>query len=360
MIKNKSGYFRLKSVKFIAIPLLLGFISLLLSLVFTFASSQNPVFHVEYESPKTFSDVTTQNELLSSDVVRGELKALSNYLGIVKVRFTNFGRINDNTVIFRVKEKNQKQWYYENEYKTNQFQDHGYFPFGFPPIQDSMNKEFVFEITSENATPGDAVGISSISPNVSTVYEIPFLITITDTSRFIRMVMHSPFDFLLAITHAFIFDTLLLSAFFFPILLYLFIILFFDRRGFSILFPMLVGTSIVYVFLGGKLPSGSESVGLFIIIVLITMLVTLIRKHKLPFVVYVYLAIFYLVFMIFLLVLFNRPDFANRAANFGYAFMLIGTISGLCFGYSNKGNYKHLRNNYGVERVLQLMNFIRR
>jgi len=91
---------------------------------------------------------TRSGELWRGDVVRGNFYSVYGNLGSVSVRFYNQNRDSADTVIFRIKESSQEHWYYSAKYKTDQFQPHRLFPFGFPMIKDSANKSYVFEIES--------------------------------------------------------------------------------------------------------------------------------------------------------------------------------------------------------------------
>jgi hypothetical protein len=113
------------------------------------------------------------NKILSQEKRVGQFKAEYNYLGIVAVRFNTFSKINDDYLLFRIKEKGSNKWYYENKYKVDQFQNNQLFPFGFPVISDSMGKTYVFEIESLYGESKNAVAISSIEPVFVTKYQYP-------------------------------------------------------------------------------------------------------------------------------------------------------------------------------------------
>lgn len=91
-------------------------------------------------------------------------KADQDNLGIFSVRFHTFERINDDVVVFRIKEADSKNWYYENKYLTDQFQWDELFTFGFPIISDSKDKEYIIEIESLNGSYNKAVAISKKHP----------------------------------------------------------------------------------------------------------------------------------------------------------------------------------------------------
>ncbi len=110
------------------------------------------------------------NEIHVHEKVSGQFKSKENNLGIVAVRFNTFGRINNDIVIFRIKESNNDSWYYEGKYKVDQFQPNGLFTFGFPRIPNSENKSYLFEIESTKGEKGDAVALSYFEPSVMAKY----------------------------------------------------------------------------------------------------------------------------------------------------------------------------------------------
>jgi hypothetical protein len=114
-----------------------------------------------------------EGELYKGDIVSGTFKARENYLGIIGVRFWNNYRLNDDYVIFRLREAGTPNWYYENRYKADQFQPNDYFTFGFPVIERSKDKLFEFQVESEGGRPGVAISISEISPVFIAKYKYP-------------------------------------------------------------------------------------------------------------------------------------------------------------------------------------------
>lgn len=86
------------------------------------------------------------NTLAKNDIYHGDFKAIANNLGTVMMRFDTTHQIKSGLVQFRIKERNSSNWLYSNSYRTDQFQNNGLFPFGFPPISDSKGKIFEFEI----------------------------------------------------------------------------------------------------------------------------------------------------------------------------------------------------------------------
>lgn len=110
------------------------------------------------------------NHMLAGEKVVSKFNATENSLGMVLVRFARFGEVSD-TVVFRIKEEGKDSWYYENNYKADQFQPNQYFTFGFPSIAKSQNKAYVFEIESLSGTYKNGIGVSSDKPQVALVYK---------------------------------------------------------------------------------------------------------------------------------------------------------------------------------------------
>lgn len=118
-----------------------------------------------------FQDFTRSSTLMhKDDVLSASFKPSYQNLGIVQVRFVTFKRMSDDKLIFRIKEKGQTEWYYQATYKTDQFQDDELFPFGFPLIQDSQNKEYEFEIISLLGAQENNVGASKTFPSFAAKY----------------------------------------------------------------------------------------------------------------------------------------------------------------------------------------------
>ncbi|GIW61558.1 MAG: hypothetical protein KatS3mg089_0410 [Patescibacteria group bacterium] len=121
---------------------------------------------------ENFSNFNSR-QILAKEKRIGEFRAQYDYLGIVAVKFNTFSKINDDYLLFRIKEKGSNKWYYENKYKVDQFQNNQLFPFGFPVIADSFGKTYVFEIESLHGESGNAVALSSIDPVFVTKYQYP-------------------------------------------------------------------------------------------------------------------------------------------------------------------------------------------
>lgn len=105
-----------------------------------------------------------EDELHKGDVVSAGFLATENNLGALSVRFSTFLRLNYDYLVFRIRERGQEKWYYQNSYKVDQFQPEALFPFGFPVIADSSGRYYEFELESTAGELGDSVGISPQTP----------------------------------------------------------------------------------------------------------------------------------------------------------------------------------------------------
>lgn len=105
-----------------------------------------------------------KGELLKGEKIIGSFKAQYGNLGIVSLRFNTYVHINQDKVIFRIKQVGSNNWYYQNDYKVDQFQPNQLFTFGFPLIHASKGKSYVFEVESESGKHKNAVALDTTNP----------------------------------------------------------------------------------------------------------------------------------------------------------------------------------------------------
>lgn len=139
-----------------------------------YVSTSEGLLTLTIAHPPKFDSRIFNKQLLKGGKVSIKIEAKQDNLGSVGVRFYNFDRINDDVLIFRIKEIGDDDWYYENEYKVDQFQPDEIFPYGFPQIENSEGKIYVFELESLFGEPGNAVGISRFSPRIKSKYQFDF------------------------------------------------------------------------------------------------------------------------------------------------------------------------------------------
>lgn|GEM_PF-1134638 len=105
----------------------------------------------------------TYSKLYAKDAVSGTFKATEDNLGIVSIKFQTFIRPpfkDEDKILFRIREKGARDWYYESVYRDGLIYDLPVFPFGFPKITNSKNKEYYFEIESLNGNWSNSIAIS--------------------------------------------------------------------------------------------------------------------------------------------------------------------------------------------------------
>ncbi len=108
--------------------------------------------------------------LLKDQKATVTFKASENNLGIILVRLVKFGQGRDK-VVFRIKKEGEEKWYHESKFSGDQVKNNDYFPLGFPPIINSKNNIYIFEIESLSGTYKDRVGVSLDEPQSAFVYK---------------------------------------------------------------------------------------------------------------------------------------------------------------------------------------------
>lgn len=167
LIKVKKGVrkqFTSKKVKWIIIPCLLLLIWVVFSLIY---SSSKSFTVLQYTHSRDLNKNSYGNRLFKGQAFTGEFRAVENNLGIISVKFGKIPKVSFNkqdTIVFKVKNKGQKEWLYENKYKSGLMKSYRYFPFGFIPIKTSKDKLYVFEITSSRGYIDNAVEVGNTNP----------------------------------------------------------------------------------------------------------------------------------------------------------------------------------------------------
>jgi len=134
-------------------------------------------FRHNWQNPEHYQNI----RLLTGKKITNDFQAPSNRLGTVEVKFETFNQINLESLIFRIKEKGSPNWYYQNTYKTDQFNRDLFFPFGFPIIEDSKNRIYEIEIESIQGTPNDSIALNQSDSLFLTKYS--FSKTYLDSHR---------------------------------------------------------------------------------------------------------------------------------------------------------------------------------
>ncbi|HUD09800.1 MAG TPA: hypothetical protein VMR77_03290 [Patescibacteria group bacterium] len=172
---NKRQAFSLRSkyIKFVIIPLFL--LSIWIGLTSLYILRLDTAFSLlSYNLPETVFTHLPQGKLEKGGFVSGEFKARDNNLGILSLRFQTFFRPaydDEDLLLFQIKQKDSKDWYYETIYRDGTIYDVPFFPFGFPIIADSKNKTYEFKLTSLRGNDNNSVALSTRWQSIAAKYK---------------------------------------------------------------------------------------------------------------------------------------------------------------------------------------------
>lgn len=114
-----------------------------------------------------------QERILKGQKISGQFVAQRNNLGTVSIRFKQEQRIpwkDEDILIFRMKEKGAKEWYYQNKYYSGLTYDVPLLPIGFPIIHDSKGKTYYFEFQSTRGNSENGLILSDRYPILVSKY----------------------------------------------------------------------------------------------------------------------------------------------------------------------------------------------
>lgn len=115
--------------------------------------------------------IRIQHQDLLKHSFRTRFVSYADNLGSIALQFDTYHRINKDSVLFRIREKNESKWFYQNTYKTDQIQPHSYFPFGFPVQKNSRNKTYEIEVSSYSSDKNNHIAIDG-ADHIQAVYSI--------------------------------------------------------------------------------------------------------------------------------------------------------------------------------------------
>jgi hypothetical protein len=124
-------------------------------------------------SQSSFTNIPN-GALLKNEKITGSFVAKENNLGIVSIRFKQELRIpykDEDTLIFRIKEKGANTWYYSGKFMSGLTFDVPFLPFGFPVINNSRGKTYDFELESLSGNTQNGVVVSDNLPNLVAKYQ---------------------------------------------------------------------------------------------------------------------------------------------------------------------------------------------
>jgi hypothetical protein len=170
--KFNHGFLISKFIKFLIIPLLL---SLWFGLTVLYIIHLDTAFSLlSYNLPQSVFTHLSQGKLEKGSFVSGEFLAQDNNLGILSLRFETFFRPayqNEDLLLFQIKQKGAREWYYKSTYRDGTIYDVPFFPFGFPIIPNSKGKVYEFKITSLGGDVNNSVAISTRWQSIAAKYK---------------------------------------------------------------------------------------------------------------------------------------------------------------------------------------------
>lgn len=305
------------------IPLLLFSLSPLVLFILT--ASSNFLVLSQFEYGAQFTPKLNGKEILSGKKLHTTIRAYSNNLGVVSVRFKTYNRINDDILVFRIKERGASKWFYQNEYKVDQFQDDKLFPFGFPPIEDSRGKVFLVEIESKQGRRNNAITLSSNQPLLETTYQYSRNKLLATNKR--KLISYI---FVKVMSTAKLIEYTSLSLL--PLMYYLFWQLLSFKRSSRILVMLSFVSLLGYIFLIGRILPDERIESTPITVTLLGLWFLIAIKKKISSFFIFLFSVFFLFLSTIILLMLHRPDIAGRSAMFAYVFLMMGTILGIIQG----------------------------
>ena len=294
------------------------------------------VLNYTYDN-KLDSDLT----LSKGQILKGEFKSKDKFLGIVYITFNDFVKPDsrgEDVIQFRIKKKEDKDWYYLNNYRSGLLKDNLRFPFGFPPIFDSKDKIHVFEVVSLYGNPTNSVTIGKSKSYLGSGHQYSKDEIFGSKKRIIKFAV---LKFTNSFTNIeFIYSSVIFAL---PLTFYLFwILLFFKKRNLGrpllliVLISILIDIFLIKVFFLG------------IFLTVLTGWLICIKLYKLESSVSFFMAFVAIsIWMIFNL--FNVNYYSVKLNIWSYTFLFIGVIQTLIelkYKIKNREDYKQFINSF--------------
>jgi len=118
----------------------LGLLSLI-SFIFIFPN------RIEAAKLPVYKQETMEKVFLEPGIIyQNQFTVVTSEFGSLDLKFDT-GRSRENhQLLFRLKEINSSNWYYQATYNTADFYNHAFYPIGFPTITYAMNKTYLYEV----------------------------------------------------------------------------------------------------------------------------------------------------------------------------------------------------------------------
>lgn len=254
---------------------------------------------------------------IGGEKITGEFTANQNDLGIIKLKFSKFTRIDifgGAYLMFTIKEQKSKDWLFMNSYYIGTDKHTLDLLIGFPVIQDSLNKKYVFEITPQDKSGKSYFYVSGEDPSFQTIYKFSKKEITGSKKRLISFILNK---ILLSITNI---DFLLSSfVYFLPVIYYAVLIYF--RRKVKTYKILLSYTAIIFMLTDSLVINYSYS-GISIGLLVLWGVVSIMAKLEST--VSFLMAFIFLILLLFLMALRVEAGQATLAI-YIYGFLIVGT-----------------------------------
>jgi len=304
-----------KWIRLFVIPVFLFIFWVSFSLLF---SSYTSIFTIIHNYNNNAIIQSPSGKLLKGENIIGEFKAAENNLGILSVQFVPPQQVDyedQDVLVFRIKEKGAKTWWYQNTYKSGGIYGLPLYPFGFPVITVSKGKTFVFSLTSLYGSNTNAVQLSSENPVLISRYVFSKKDLLANKKVLIQYIVKKFFN---AFTDINFLNSSVTFAF--PLIIYLFWIgivsrVRADRYTFLLIIPLLV-----LLLLSMKV---DDTVGFFFVI--IGFWIIIIRAYRIESSISFLFALLFFIFT-FISILLGFQGIGGRFSNWTYVFLVIGAV----------------------------------
>lgn len=278
-------------------------------------------------------EFSNMSSLLKGQSIKGEFMPEYNNLGIVYVRFEEFAKINyegEDILQFKIKNKNDKNWFYINNYRAGMLKDYLLFPFGFPIVKDSANKTYQFEIVSLNGNEKNSIKVSSINPSLMSGHKF-------EKNEILASKRYAASFLLTKLLNSFSSQDFILSSAFFaiPLIIYLLLILFLKsnysiNKGVALLVVLLFAADILFL----------KPIYVGLVLLIVTMWIFTVVKFKIKSNVSLFVALFLVPFWVIDTYL-DYINFGFKINIWVYILLVIGAFQSIIELY----NFKRLSKN---------------
>ncbi len=180
------------------------------------------------------------SKILKGDKINSEFYSKRQNLGIVNIKFNRYVKPDfekEDQIIFRIKEKGMKDWLYEQKYQSGLFQDSPIFPFGFPIITNSSDKDYQIQIESLKGNNSNALSLRNKD------YEVDYFNTNQDIKKNVP-------EYLILKSINSVLDLNFLiysSVFLIPLFIFLFLISLFRKKNKKNKYLLFVSISLIFI-----------------------------------------------------------------------------------------------------------------